>query len=576
MLSKLYIRNFALIEELEITLGSGLNILTGETGAGKSLLLGAIGLILGRRVDYSMIFDQGKKCIVEAVFANLPAGILKELEGNDDFDLSDGELDERGNPSVRIRREASSSGKSRAFINDTPVQLTVLKEVTGLLVDLHGQHENQKLLSPEQQLHLLDQYAGVVDDARQFKSLLSKAKKLSKEIEHLEEEERAAREQQDYLLFQLEELEKADLVAGEDETLEQQLGILQNAEEIQQVLSQSTDSLYDNEQSLYNQLSEIIEALGRVSQFDPKIQEQYERLNEALIAMEDSSRELDRLKDNVESDPLALEAVEERMDLLNRLKQKFSAQNVEELIETRRGFAEKTERFDSLGEEISRLRKQEAKALEEVANLGLVIEQKRIAAAKPLKAEVDRLMQEVGLEHARFEVAVSRNLHPEGKIKLGKDLVRPLATGINLADFKIQTNKGMPMGSLNAVASGGEVSRVMLAIKAALASKAELSVLIFDEIDTGISGEVANKVGRVMQGLANNYQLIAITHLPQIAGKGDHHYKIYKEVAGDKTVTSIRPLETDGRVMELAIMLSGEHPSESAIRNAKELITSRN
>ena len=576
MLSKLYIRNFALIEELEIGLGPGLNILTGETGAGKSLLLGAIGLILGRRVDYSMIFDPSKKCIVEAVFSHIPSGILHELDSYEDFDLSDGDLDTTGQHTVTIRREASSSGKSRAFINDTPVQLTLLREVTGLLVDLHGQHENQKLLSPDRQLHLLDQFAGVTEQVLEFGKMLGEAKSYRQEIEKLEAEEKAAREQQDYLNFQLKELESASLEAGEEEGLEKQMGLLQNAEEIQQVLSMATDGLYDSEASLYNHLSEITNALSGISQYDPLIQEQYDRLNEALIALEDASRELDRQKDAVETDPSTLQVVEERLDLLNRLKQKFSVRTVEELIEVREGFAGKTGRFDSLGEEIVALRTKESKAYEKLAKLGLAIEKKRNGVVKSLKKEVDRLMQEVGLEHAAFEVVVSRNAHPEGLLEVGEEKIRPLATGLNHADFKIRTNKGMPMGSLSAVASGGEVSRVMLAIKAALASKAELSVLIFDEIDTGISGEVANKVGRVMQKLADNYQLIAITHLPQIAGKGDGHYKIYKEVAGNKTTTGIRPLEGEARVLELATMLSGEHPSESAIRNAKELISSRN
>lgn len=575
MLAKLYIRNFALIEELEISLGSGLNILTGETGAGKSLLLGAIGLILGKRVDYSMIFDPSKKCIVEAVFAHIPSGILRELEGHEDFDLSDGDLDEKGQPTVTIRREASSSGKSRAFINDTPVQLSKLRVVTGLLVDLHGQHENQKLLSPEQQLHLLDQFAGVAEQVRQFGKELGEAKKMGREIERLEQEERAAKEQQDYLQFQLKELQSAHLIAEEESELEQQLGLLQNAEEIQQVLSLSTDGLYDSEDSLYNRLSEIIGSLSGIAAYDSNIQEQHDRLNEALIAMEDASRELDRLKDAVETDPGALQVAEERMDLLNRLKQKFSVRTVEELLAVQEGFAEKTGRFDSLGEEIEKLRAKEEKAFQALEKKGLAIEKKRKAVVKHLKQEVDRLMAEVGLEHARFEVSVERNMQADGKLKVEGESVRPLATGLNLVDFKIQTNKGMPMGSLNAVASGGEISRVMLAIKAALASKAELSVLIFDEIDTGISGEVANKVGRVMQKLAGNYQLIAITHLPQIAGKGDGHFKIFKEIEGNRTTTSIRPLDEEARVLELAMMLSGEDPSESAIRNAKELISSR-
>ncbi len=570
MLNKLYIRNFALIKEIEIQLGSGLNILTGETGAGKSLLLGAIGLILGKRVDYSMIFDPSKKCIVEATFGKLPAGVLSELELHDDFDMDDSE----GN--VTIRREASPSGKSRAFINDTPVSLGLLKEVTSLLVDVHGQHENQRLLGAEQQIRLLDQYAGVTDQVAGFQEEFNQLKKLESDLQQLLEEEAQARQQQDYYNFQFRELEAANLDGEDEEALEQQLNLLENAEGIQTILSQTTSGLYDEELSLYNRLSEVIQDLESISQLDPEIAEQYERLSEVRYTLEEASRTLDKIRDRVETDPETLQAVEERVSELNKLKMKFNAGDLAELISIRNEFDEKVGRFDSLGASIEKVRQAVAKREKTLVKLGLSIEKKRKAVAKALKKEVDTLMASVGLENAAFEVNIERNMQEKGRLLIDDQSVKPGPTGINTVDFKIRTNKGMPMGSLNQVASGGEISRVMLAIKAALAAKAELSALIFDEIDTGISGEVANKVGRVMRQLANNYQLIAITHLPQIAGKGHQHFKIFKEEKGETTTTYIRPLDSDGRVLELAKMLSGEHPSESAIRNAKELISSHN
>ena len=567
MLSKLYIRNFALIREIELQLGPGLNILTGETGAGKSLLLGAIGLILGKRVDYSMIFDPDKKCIVEATFTGLPEGLLHTLRAHEDFDVEEDGL-------VTIRREASPSGKSRAFINDTPVSLGVLREVTGTLVDLHGQHENQRLLSPEQQTHLLDQFASVSDKVKEFAKSLKEIKGLEAELERLQNEEAQARQQQDYFAFQYKELESARLDGEDEEGLEQQLNLLGNAEGVQTTLGLATSRLYEDEQSLYSQLSELLGELEGVSGLDPEIDEQYERLSEARYTLEEASRELEKVRDRVETDPETLQAVEERVDELNRLKMKFNAQDLAELIRIRDDFGQQVGRFGSLGAEIEKVKGQIDKVEKDLAKIGLGIEKKRKSASKPLKKEIDGLLGSVGLESASFEVSIERNHQDSGRVEIEGEKVKVSPTGINQVDFRIRTNKGMPMGSLNQVASGGEISRVMLAIKAALASKAELSSLIFDEIDTGISGEVANKVGRVMRQLADNYQLIAITHLPQIAGKGHHHFKIFKEEKGNTTTTYIRPLEGDARVLELAKMLSGEHPSESAIRNAKELISS--
>jgi len=569
MLHKLYIRNFALIEELEIQLGTGLNILTGETGAGKSLLLGAIGLILGRRVDYSMIFNPDKKCIVEATFDQLPAGILKELNRFDAFDMEENESQ------VFVRREASPSGKSRAFINDTPVSLAILKEVTSLLVDLHGQHENQKLLSPDQQVRLLDQFAGTTEITLEFSQTLKDLQALAKELERLQSEELQARQQQDYFQFQYQELEAASLDGVDEEALEQQMGLLGNAEEIQNALALGSDALYNGESSLYNQLSEIIGSLSEVSDYDPEIQEEFEALSDLRYSLEETSRNLERIQGRVETDPETLNALEERINELNKLKMKFNARNLAELVHIREDFASKVGRFDSLGAEIEAVKGKQGKVQDKLVRLGLKIEKKRKTVAKSLNKEVDQLMRAVGLENAVFEVNIARNLHGQGGLQIEGEAIKPSSNGINQVDFRIRTNKGMPMGSLNQVASGGEISRVMLAIKAALASKAELSVLIFDEIDTGISGEVANKVGKVMRKLASNYQLIAITHLPQIAGKGHQHFKIYKEVEGDHTVTHIRPLDDEGRVFELAKMLSGEDPSESALRNANELLSSQ-
>lgn len=566
MLRSLYISNYALIDETDMELGRGLNILTGETGAGKSLLLGAIGLILGRRVDFGYIFNPEKKCVVEAVFQSLPAGIVAELKRMEDFDWDDEFL--------VVRREAAADGKSRAFINDTPVNLNVLKEVTGMLVDLHGQHQNQMLLDQDFQLKLLDQYAGTSQEAKEFGRQLGQIAKLRKQIEDLRQEEASAKQQQDYYAFLVEELTNANLNLEEGETLGEELELMEHAGEIKETLAFVQNSLYEDEASAYSQLSAAIDLLDRAGRINAAIGQHRQSLQEVRIVLEDAVRELGRIADKIDLDPARLQAMQERSDFLNRLKKKYNAKDIAELIAVREEYAAKLGHFSSLGEQIEALEAEIQDLQAHLAKSGLELEGKRRQVAATLNAAVDELLRQVGLETARFEVAIERNVDASGYLTIEGKPVQPTMTGLNRVDFRIRTNSGMPMGSLGQVASGGEVSRVMLVIKSALAEKAELSVLIFDEIDTGISGEIANKVGRVMAQLANRYQIIAITHLPQIAAKGSQHFRIYKESTQDKTVSRVSSLDEDGRIMELAHMLSGADPSESAIRNAKELITS--
>ncbi len=566
MLRTLYIANYALIDETDILLGPGLNILTGETGAGKSLLLGAIGLILGKRLDYGYIFNPDKKCVVEAVFQDLPPGLVTELKKIEDFDWDDKML--------VIRREASADGKSRAFVNDTPVNLSVLKDITGLLVDLHGQHQNQMLLAPEFQIKLLDQYAGTAPDARAFGKMLAELGKIRKQISEIEREEAQARQQQDYFNFLLEELTAANLNEEEEIILTQELELLENAGEIKESLGLANSSLYEDETSAHSLLSAVIDRLDRPAKINSHIEFQQKSLHEARILIEEAVRELNRIDDNIDMDPGTLATMQERSDFLNRLKKKYSVGTVGELVRLREEYQAKVGHFDSLGDQIVRLEKELAQAEKTLVAAGKTLESRRQKVAKELNASVDDLLRQVGLENAKFEVAISRSIDAQGILNVDDQRIQPNASGLNTVDFRIRTNAGMPMGSLGQIASGGEISRVMLAIKAALAEKAELSVLIFDEIDTGISGEIANKVGKVMAKLADRYQLIAITHLPQIAAKGDHHFRIYKEVDGGTTTSRVAALDHDGRVMELAHMLSGADPSESAIRNAKELISS--
>jgi DNA repair protein RecN (Recombination protein N) len=566
MLRSLYISNYALIEETRIEFGKGLNILTGETGAGKSLLLGAIGLILGKRLDSGFIFNPDKKCVVEAVFQDVPAQIIAELQRMEDFDVEENTL--------IIRREASANGKSRAFVNDTPVAVQVLKDITGLLVDLHGQHQNQMLLAPEFQLRLLDQFGGTATMAVEFGQLLGETNKIRKQISNLEAEEAEARKQQDYFNFLLQELTTANLSLEEEAQLEAELELLEHAGEIKEGLGHAIATLYDDETSAYSQLSEALNRLEKISRINPAIGQQYSNLQEVRIGLQDAMLEISKLNDNIDLDPRRLETMQERSDFLNRLKKKFNAKDIAELIVTRDDYKAKASHFESLGGQIDKLKKQLAASEKSLVTAGLALEKKRKEVAQSLNAKVDDLLRQVGLENAKFEVQIARNESASGFLLVEGKTLSPAPDGLNTIDFRIRTNAGTPLGALSQIASGGEISRVMLAIKAALAERAALSVLIFDEIDTGISGETANKVGRVMGQLAERYQLIAITHLPQIAARGHHHFRIYKEVQGGVTTSRVSALSENDRVMELAYMLSGADPSESAIRNAKELISS--
>ncbi|MFM2377003.1 MAG: hypothetical protein RLZZ165_2100, partial [Bacteroidota bacterium] len=483
MLRSLRISNFALIDQTDLLLGKGLNILTGETGAGKSLLLGAIGLILGRRVDYGMIFHPEKKCVVEAVFQNLPAGTMAELKRKEEFDWEDDLL--------VIRREASSDGKSRAFINDTPVTLQLLKEVTGVLVDLHGQHQNQMLTDSDFQLRLLDQYAGTTLESNDFSKKLSALGHIHRQIENLEKEDAAARNQQDYFRSVVEELMAAGLSVEEEARLEAELRVLEHAGEIKETLAFVIGSLFEEETSAYGQMSEAIGRLDRISKFNHGIGEHQRSLVEARILLQDAVAELVSISDSIDLDPGALQAMQERADFLQRLKKKFSVQNIGGLIAMRDDYRSRLEHDESLGEQIETLRVELGKAKKIVLEAGLALEEHRKKGVGTLNSSVDELLNQVGLQNAKFEVEVLRNEDAHGILELDGMRIQPNPTGINQVEFRIRTNAGMPMGTLGQIASGGEVSRVMLAIKAALAEKAELSVLIFDEIDTGISGEIA-------------------------------------------------------------------------------------
>ncbi len=564
MLSKLIIRNYGLFEEAQVEFLPGLNILTGETGAGKSLLVGALGLILGRRVDNSSIFLSDDKCVIEGTFSQLSPKRLNILSSFEEFDLDGSEL--------IIRREIRTNGKSRAFINDTPVSLQVLKEVGLNLLDLHSQHENQLLLSTDQQVELLDIYAGCVDQSHQFGTALQAYRDLGQKIETLEAKEQQVKQQYEFLQHQVKELEEAQLQAGEEEALEEEIKLLQSTEDIRENLALATNSLYHEENALYNQLGEVLQALEKIREVSQDLQNNFSQLLGSQETLKEVAFSLQALLEQAESNPERLTIVEERLALYHSLKLKYKLQSGEELLAKYEELSGQLGEADSMEGHIAQLKEEYSQKLEELSSLGLEIEKHRLQAKASLEQRINHLLSEVGFKRATYEVQIERNQHDVGELFLDNQQIKLQPRGINRVTFLIQTNPGTPAGPLSHIASGGELSRVMLAIKTILAEKFEFPVLIFDEIDTGISGEIANKVGQVMNQLSHDFQIIAITHLPQIAAKGNQHFKLIKEIEGNQTRSTIKQLSMVGRVHELATMMSGEHPSETALRNAQELL----
>lgn len=560
MLKSIYLKNYALFDETRISFPKGLNILTGETGAGKSLLVGALGLITGKRADSSAVFYPEMHCVVEAEFA-VPEFLVEKLRELDAFELDDRALN--------IRRLIKPNGKSRAFINDAPASLQVVRQVSSMLLDLHSQNENQDLLNPERQLELLDEFVDNADVLEQYRKLLSEAQQSAKELQALTRQEREAKEQQDFIRFQLDELEKAQVTKGEEAQLTRELNLLQNAESVREALEFASLSLYHDDSSAFNQLTEVNARLGKSGEL---LENYVERLKELEEQLREVSYELDALKDHAESDPARLSDIESRLALYHDLVRKYQVEDGDALVEKQEAIALKVNDFDSLSERIVDLENQQEKQWAAVAKLALTLEKNRLKGKGKLEASINGLLQEVGFKQAELQIEVSRIESERGPIELEGQRLLPATTGINKVQYRIRTNPGLPAGSLSQIASGGEVSRVMLAIKAALADKAAFPVLIFDEIDTGISGEIAQRVGRVMQQLAQRFQILSITHLPQIAAKGDAHFLIEKASSDNKTVSGIRRLEQEERPKALATMIHGESPSAHALEHARELM----
>ncbi len=549
MLYKLSISNYALIDDLEISFDKGLNILTGETGAGKSIILGALSLILGQRAESRFFFNQQKKCVIEGTF------LIGEFHLKSFFDEND--LDHEAE--TILRREISSDGKSRAFVNDTPVNLTLLKQLGEKLIDIHSQHATLEINDPDFQLLVVDSVAGHSDFLTDYRSKFKAYKKDSGRLQLLISASDKAKADLDYYQFQFDELEKANLVAGEQEKLEQQLYTLNNAEEIKRSLLAAIHLVQDGEASALLQMREATHHLASLEKFNPGIAEQHERLKSVTIELKDIAAEIENIEQRTHTDEARVAEINERLHIIYTLQKKHRLSTTADLLVLQDELSEKIAQAVHGDEAIEKLRKQLALDKNILEQLAKQLTSNRTKAIPEIENEVVNALGEMGMANSTLKIELNQLQ------SLGPD-------GINQVRFLFSANKGHTLAEMSKVASGGELSRLMLAIKSLIASHTALPTIIFDEIDAGVSGEVANKVGIIMERLAQNLQVIAITHLPQIASKSGAHYFVYKDNSTATTYTRIKELNRDERVLEIAKMLSGDKPGESALQNARELL----
>ncbi|HEX5001426.1 MAG TPA: DNA repair protein RecN [Bacteroidia bacterium] len=551
MLTRITVKNYALIDELDVRFGKGLTIITGETGAGKSILLGALSLVLGSRADLNVLLDKKRKCVVEAFFD------LSQMDLDAFFRRND--LDQE--PITCLRREINPEGKSRAFINDTPVNLALLREIGVTLIDVHSQHENLALQDSDFQMGVVDYCSGTRQATELFKNDYQNYQQHIKKLTALKSEETHALAQADYLRFQIDELANAGLKAGELELLEAESSILQNSDEIKKSLNVSIDLLDGDGDSVIGALNTVINSVKSVEKIYEKISPVAERLNAVKIELKDITSEIESHDRTVIPDPERALIVNERIDLLNRLLSKHRLQTTDSLLQLQNEMETQLEGFTSVSSEIKKLETEIQSMVASLKEQALVIRKNRTKSIPGIEKKLSVMLTELGMKNATVRIAL--NPLPDETFK---------NDGSDSVSFLFSANKGVDFRELSKVASGGELSRLMLCIKSLIAQASGLPTLIFDEIDTGISGAVAGRVGTIVKSMSRERQIIAITHLPQMAGKGDAHMHVYKEIRQGSTVTAIRNLEAGERVVEIAKMLSGEKPSDAALANARELL----
>ena len=549
MLQKLHIQNYAIIDDLKINFSDGLNIITGETGAGKSILMGALNLILGERADSSVLQQQNKKCIVEGSFVIKQSKQVKEFFAANDLD---------NEKEILIRREIASNGKSRGFINDTPVNLSQLRSLSVLLVDLHQQFDTLDLGTENFQRDVLDAFAGNAELLVNLKEKFANYTKAKKELDTLQVQQNNADKELDYNKFLFEELEELSLKENELEELDAELKLLSNAENIKQQLGSIYFELKDSDQPMVQQLKVLQNRLVSLQQYHSGIETLVQRLSSAVIEIKDVADELEGIDNAINFDQQRIEIINERISVGYKLLKKHGVNDTSQLLAIQQQLQQKLDAVLNISASIEKLESQTKQLYDDCIGIAKQISVNRAGQVKQFADKVNKLLVQVGMPNALLKVQLQT-----------ADLS---VHGIDDIDFLFDANKSNRFEPIGKVASGGELSRLMLSIKSLVARKLELPTLIFDEIDTGISGEAARQVGMIMKDLSAAHQLIAITHQPQIAAKASAHYFVYKEIKDDKIVTSIRLLNNDERITAIAKMLGGEKPTSAALENAKEMV----
>jgi len=548
MLIHLSIQNYVLIRNLEIDFQDGLSVITGETGAGKSILLGEGNPILGKRADTKVLLDKSNKCIVEGVFRIQDYG-LENFFKKYDLDYE--------NPSM-LRREINKNGKSRAFINDTPVTLDKLRELSEKLIDIHSQDQTRTLSESAFQLALIDSYAGIQESVIKYRKLYNEYTNQRSELNDLIEIDNKNKSELDYFQFLFNELEEINLKENEQQKLESELEILKHAEEIKSKLFSSSQEM-DSENGLLNIMTGIRNRLNQIAKYSDNLNDLSERIASAYIELSDIQNELDKTGNEVDHYPAKIDEINNRLDLIYQLEAKHRVNSVEELLQVKSNLSEKLQNFASLESKINTLKNKLQKMQNKIDAESRKISNDRIAVLPGIEKKVIETLESVGMQDARIKIERKEKDEP------GKD-------GIDNIKYLFNANKGGEIQELARVASGGEKSRLMLALKSLISKKNLLPTVIFDEIDTGISGQIAGKVGTILAGLSTSMQVIAITHLPQIAGKGKSHFVVYKETESDTAITKIKELNQDERILEIAKMLSGQDVTNASYETAKHLL----
>jgi DNA repair protein RecN (Recombination protein N) len=566
MLKKLYIKDYALIEELEVEFNNGLNIITGETGAGKSIIIDSLNLVLGERANSDVIRRDAPKAVVEAhfdVIENIKViALLEKLE----IEFWE---------TMIIRREINSKGQNRCFINDTPCTLVILKEVGDFLMDLHGQHEHQSLLRAETHIDLLDDFGSLQGMLEEYQKIYKNLSELFNKLDELKQNEKSLKEKRELLDFQIKEIDELDPQTNELEQLESELAILENYEELYEITNKLYEKLYEKENSVHDELVICKNQLEKLSRIDKAFLEVKEEAKNAEVIVSEITKYIQNYNSRIEFDPEKLENIRNRIGALTLLKKKYGG-TIESVIEHRKKIGKEFSLAENFENEIININKQIGEYRKVISDIASRLSSKRREVAKKLEKSISKVLKDLGIEKSVLEVKFETKSYPEEfercYIQLKNSYYTSTAKGMDKVEFFISLNEGEEVKPLAKVASGGEISRIMLSLKTILAKSDRLPVLAFDEIDVGVSGRIAKKVGLCLKNLSNFHQILCITHLPQIAGLADSHYVVEKKVEKHNVTTNVRMLTLDERITEIAKLLSGESISETALNGAKELI----